>query len=331
VIFINLMNVMIVAIILSILTSTLVYTQPGEYYKYHSSRANNNNVRRTSDHPLLRGDVHQTAYKAEKGSLRLGESSVAVYSNARHLIEIITECDSTVLVHYQTEEQYGISNIKCSLADGTSYSVPGLTEEEIRSKRNAVANGETELVLPPGSRVNRATANIVLLRGTSVSFKDTDSTNLSRRRSAITGVRRVLVVRIIAADGQTTFTEQQLSNAVFGTSGDPVNLKSQYSACSYNQLRFEPVTNLPGVVDGTLTLTVSTTIGQGNKVMENDITTALNAKFGVSNPGQLADHILYCLPPGALKVKDKDGKLVDGVAYGYTSVGSWLTVYNNRW
>ena len=130
------------------------------------------------------------------------------------------------------------------------------------------------------------------------------------------------MVRIIAADDQTTFTEQQLSNAVFGTSGDPVNLKSQYRACSYNQLLFEPVINLSGVVDGTITVTVSTTTGQGDDVMRNAVTTALNTQFGVSNPGQLADHILYCLPPGALK----------GVAYGYIAWPmNWLTVYNNRW
>ena len=317
-------------------------TRPGDYYKYHSSRASvakrSANINKQG-HSLLRGDAHQTLYnidlvQAGKGNTMLGN---AVYSNARHLSDIITECDSTVLVQAQTEEHYGISNIECALADGTLYSVPGLNPEVIRSRRNAVANGEIELVLPPGSTVNRTTANIDIPRGTSVSFKDTNnrSYNSTRRRLQV-GVRRVLVVRVVAADGQSTSTEQQLSNAVFGTSGDLVNLKSQYRACSYNQLLFEPVSEI-GVVDGTTTVTVSTTIGQGSAqlhaIMSNAITTALNAKFGVSNPGLLADHILYCLPPGAFKVVDKDGNLVDGKAYATetTAVGSWLSVYNDEW
>jgi hypothetical protein len=48
----------------------------------------------------------------------------------------------------------------------------------------------------------------------------------------VTGTRSVLAVKVIAADGAYSFDEATLSDEVFGSSGDPVNLVSQYKACS---------------------------------------------------------------------------------------------------
>jgi hypothetical protein len=53
--------------------------------------------------------------------------------------------------------------------------------------------------------------------------------------------------------------------------------------------------------------------------MRNAITDALKENFGVSSPGALADHVMYCLPAGTM----------DGVAYAY--VGSWMSVYSDKW
>lgn len=58
------------------------------------------------------------------------------------------------------------------------------------------------------------------------------------RRQLQTGDRTVLAVRVIAKDGEYNFTENVLSDKIFGTFGDEFNLKSQTAACSYNQLTF---------------------------------------------------------------------------------------------
>lgn len=63
----------------------------------------------------------------------------------------------------------------------------------------------------------------------------------SRRRRAVTGNRRTLMVRVVAQDTTTTSTKEQLAASAFGGSGDLVNLRSQYLACSDNQLDFQPV------------------------------------------------------------------------------------------
>jgi hypothetical protein len=58
---------------------------------------------------------------------------------------------------------------------------------------------------------------------------------------------------------------------------------------------------------------------KGEYAMENAITAALKHNFRVSSPGALADHVMYCLPPGTM----------NGIAYAY--VGHWISVYNDGW
>ena len=62
-----------------------------------------------------------------------------------------------------------------------------------------------------------------------------------RRRLAVTlGRKEILVIRVQAPDSEPTATEAYVSDKVFGTSGDKVNLKTQYAACSMNQLLMNP-------------------------------------------------------------------------------------------
>ncbi|CAJ1957538.1 unnamed protein product [Cylindrotheca closterium] len=65
----------------------------------------------------------------------------------------------------------------------------------------------------------------------------------SRRRLATsTGNKNVLVVRVVTNDAQPTASIAEISDAVFGTDGDPVNLKSQYEGCSNDQIIIDPAT-----------------------------------------------------------------------------------------
>ena len=50
----------------------------------------------------------------------------------------------------------------------------------------------------------------------------------------------ILVVRVVAADAAPSQSTAQISDSVFGTNGDSVNLRSQYSACSQGQLTMLP-------------------------------------------------------------------------------------------
>jgi hypothetical protein len=39
-------------------------------------------------------------------------------------------------------------------------------------------------------------------------------------------------------------------------------------------------------------------VSQGTAVMRNAISKELNTIFGTNNPNELADYVIYCLPPG---------------------------------
>ena len=105
-------------------------------------------------------------------------------------------------------------------------------------------------------------------------------------------------------DAQTTAEKSELSDGVFGTNGDPVNLKSQYKDCSHNQLIFNPVPDSAGagtIQDGVTEVTIAVAASLGNDgLMNNAITVELNAAFGVMSPSEIADHLLYCLPANTL-------------------------------
>jgi hypothetical protein len=66
------------------------------------------------------------------------------------------------------------------------------------------------------------------------------SDRVGNRYVQATVVRTVLVLRIVASDAQTTATEAELANKIFGASGDALNLKSLFNQCSNGQLQFEP-------------------------------------------------------------------------------------------
>jgi len=140
-----------------------------------------------------------------------------------------------------------------------------------------------------------------------------------RRKLATTGTHTVLVVRVIASDGPTTSNETVLSDKVFGTYGDMLNLKSGYNACSYGQLQMVPVTNSK-VTNGVISLTVATKAkGIDTSILESAVMNAISNTLGSSSQ---FDHVIICLPPGALF-----SNVGGWVAYGYVNYGR--TVFND--
>ena len=113
----------------------------------------------------------------------------------------------------------------------------------------------------------------------------------------------MLVVRVIAYNGSTSASDTALSNSVFGNDVDPVNLSSQYAACSHNQLEFVKAADTGGVLyansitNGVVTVTVDTTVADGDAAMRNAITNKLNSDVKVVSPNQLADYVCTAYRP----------------------------------
>ena len=130
------------------------------------------------------------------------------------------------------------------------------------------------------------------------------------------------MIRIVAIDSATTASEAQLSDDIFGTSGDGLNLKSGYNKCSYGQLLFEPLsTNARIGTDGVYTVYLRNTYvaGSSGDMVYDAALAQATADLGKS-PNLLADHVMFCIPPGTT-----------GAWIAYAAPNHWMSVYNDKW
>ena len=148
------------------------------------------------------------------------------------------------------------------------------------------------------------------------------STYHQPKKEAVTGDKKVLVLRVLTNNGQQEppSDEDTLSDKWFGTGGDLVNNKSQFEACSNGKLLFEPYvgTTSTGVVitNGVYTITVQSDRLNPSGV-ENDARSAINTILG-GQPGQF-DYV-------ALSVPNND----EGYA-AYAYVNGWLSLYTDSY
>mmetsp|Transcript_26449 Transcript_26449/g.39122 ORF Transcript_26449/g.39122 Transcript_26449/m.39122 type:complete len:577 (+) Transcript_26449:78-1808(+) len=216
------------------------------------------------------------------------------------------------------DSQESEASLACVMSNGFSYKVPFADDEYIRENfiEGEFTSGQTELILGGNVMFDVDTSEIMVPSAGQTQLR---AVNTNRRKLVTTtGVKSLLVVRVIASNKSTTANENQLSDSIFGTNGDQVNLKSQFSACSNGMLTFNPAVG-EGILNGVTQVTVRSSTNQGDARMNNEITANLNSAFGVSSPAQIADHIMYCLPKGTMK----------GIAYAYFN--SYLSVFDDDW
>lgn len=163
-------------------------------------------------------------------------------------------------------------------------------DDEVRGR-----SGKVDL-LAPGAVIE---GNFLTLPGTA-KLNEILIPRVSQNRKLATSDRKVLVVHVTAQDSFPTVSASVLSDKVFGTDGDVVNLKSQFAACSYNKLNFEPAMH-ELVTDGVYNVTIDQTVtGEYAITVQNYITQQLQVDFGVDSIDGLFDHIMYVIPPGTL-------------------------------
>ncbi|KAG7374685.1 gametolysin peptidase M11 [Nitzschia inconspicua] len=144
-----------------------------------------------------------------------------------------------------------------------------------------------------------------------------------RRLSNSKGTKKVLVVRATTSGGDTFSERDDIVDAIFGTFGNPISLRSQYLGCSHNKIDFTPFegTTHKGnqVTDGIITVDINRDFrGLNRFVAEEGLTSA--AENMVGDLEQQFDHVILCLPPGTSG---------GWVAYAY--VNGLISVFNDRW
>lgn len=143
-----------------------------------------------------------------------------------------------------------------------------------------------------------------------------------RLTTHVTGTKKMVAVRVIAADASTSFSEQDISDKWFGTSGDQFNFKSQIQKCSYGKVQPSAYDG-NGVSKGVITVKIDKSIiKQDRKVIEEAVKDAIPAFIRDTNN---VDHYMICMPPGTVNSSGDDGWI------GYAYVNYNRSVFNDRW
>ena len=218
--------------------------------------------------------------------------------------------------------QPGQTFLACETESGITYTVKGNGIHKgwikERVKDGSLVSGESVLSFPAGTSRDSIKSEITTPSPPGLEKKKKNGRNLAIVQEQDS--RSVLVVRVSALDAATTGDAASLSDSVFGTSGDPVNLRSQYQACSYNKFNFNPATGSPDIVNGVTEVSIDITVaGVDDATVRTAVDNALATKFG-SSWFNLYDHYMYCLPPGTAG---------GWIAYAY--INSKKSVFNDNW
>uniref|UniRef100_A0A7S4EL53 Peptidase M11 gametolysin domain-containing protein n=2 Tax=Pseudo-nitzschia australis TaxID=44445 RepID=A0A7S4EL53_9STRA len=167
--------------------------------------------------------------------------------------------------------------------------------------QKSITTGETKIIVP-----NEASISIE-------SLSEEDPRHHRQRRqnlgSKVSGTKKTLVIRVIDGNNEViAASKKQLEDDVFL---DPVCLKSQYAACSHNQLIIEQATNIDplGVID----------MKVDNVANTNAIESEARARaIELYNADTELDLVLFCMPD-----------VGDWIGYGYYNrFDSW---YKGPW
>ena len=197
--------------------------------------------------------------------------------------------------------------------DGEMFELTGLSDNFKRT--NTLMSGATLFF------ISKATINddkIIMRQNTMPEILG--NSQIHTDYSPFVGNKTILAIKVDATDTETTSSASKISDKLFGTSGDKVNIKSQISGCSMNQLNFIPFNGttpsgeviLNGVGNVDLPFDLKNKM---NESYENKIFRAVKKKYG--NLKGHVDHLLLVLPKNAANY------------VAYAVLNGWVSAYND--
>lgn len=176
------------------------------------------------------------------------------------------------------------------------------------------------VVVPKGAKIEISKGKPINKKGSVRRHRRPGGHAPHSRRLAVqkNGTSTVLVLRVSALDHQASLSAKDLSNKIFGTNGDKVNLVTIYDTCSVGKLKFVPASG-ENIVDGVGEIFLTQNVGGMNSVdVDNLVVAAGNAKFGELSINY--DHVMFCLPPGTA-----------GTWLAYAYLNWYRSTYNDLW
>ena len=258
---------------------------------------------------------------------------VSIYTTGPFILSYCISSHMTLLHLLLSQREFA-----CALSDGAIYRIDNDLEDIAKGNRPDFTMDNGADVLQSATTEFSGDADIDHQTG-SISFKkgnfgkakggpNGSGGSSPFQRNLLEGEKKVLAIKVVTSDAvSTSYSAASLSDSVFGTNGDPVNLKTQYTECSHGKLNFVPkpdsTSALPSTVtnslDGVTTVNVTSdsTCGDGSaSACRNQAISAIQTAFGTRGG---ADYAMVCVPPGSMS----------GIAYAY--VNSWISVYKDTW
>jgi hypothetical protein len=177
------------------------------------------------------------------------------------------------------------------------------------------------------SKYTSAIAKGILHLSIKGAFLDGEDVNLSNAtaydevqvfssRSGVTnyamGTHTIALVRVSVSDASPTGTATDMKNAFFDSD---ISTSNQYKACSFGQLNWDPAQ--VGVLEVTINQPISS-FATGTAI----VTAAQNqikSSMGLASVTDLADRIVFCVPPGT------------GSWAGNAGINHWRVQLNDNW
>jgi hypothetical protein len=127
------------------------------------------------------------------------------------------------------------------------------------------------------------------------------------------GTKTMAIVRISTVDATPKDDAATLHDGLFSL--DKVNLRTQYRACSFDELDWVPASS--GVLEVLVDQPVSN-FKTGAELVSAALDT-MTVTHGIANAAELADKVVMCLPPGT------------GGWVASSGVNHWRAQFNNDW
>lgn len=233
---------------------------------------------------------------------------------------------------------YQMAQMQSMLNDGSFISgemTVGVSDDMVNvAGDDAVYLAPGDVILAPRgsgrSRFDNAGSNDVgkgrremkQLRGSEDENIDSHSPHRNLAQQVYEGSKPFLVVRVTDSNGLVhPDSPDTISDKIFGTYGDQINIKSQFEACSHGKLQ---VTNeytvdisdelvAPGVIEIDIPISL---IGNNRRAIRTEMIKATQAKLGLTLPGPF-QNVMYVL----------EGCYTDCGWAAYAYVNGWLSIY----
>ncbi|KAL7559358.1 hypothetical protein ACA910_009364 [Epithemia clementina (nom. ined.)] len=279
------------------------------------------NIQEDSQHANTVSDEKRTQ---SYGRGRKLEGSSCLFSVQEGLASAFDEFEVTPyeLVPLPDEDM----TCNCRLENGNTYELQfpdnSPSCQELIDQRILVSS-ESVIRLQDGAYIDHAYEIIVLPPGPLLLENDNYS---FRRRSLIgtaIGSKTFLVVKIMALNDDEPLlqTESQISDEIFGTFGDEVNLKTQYAKCSRGLFEVLPANDLVGgpnneysITNGVVTVNVDKEVTDGRLALSNAAMEKLKEMFNLENLAVLANNFMFSMPPNTVTDGRPDTKMNIAVA-----------------